>query len=374
LFPMPIAPVPLRPTADPNVADAMEIDPPREGVERHVPAGEIAAANQPQQQTEQPANTCVPAAPLVPERYEPMDVSGIGVYGTVYRALDRETGQVVAMKRVHLEDEFGEGVPAHVIREVSLLRDFQHPNIVRMLDIHVSGVSDFTLILEHIDIDLYRYQKAFRKSGQVMPFDQVKRYGKDLLNGIHACHVRLIVHRDLKPQNVLVSESGLKICDFGLARIFALPIKQYTHDVVTLWYRPPEILLGTITYGPEVDLWSAGCVLAEMATGLPTFSGDSEIGTIFKIFRLMGTPTEEAWPGSSKLDHWKPSFPRWPPTHLRPILDARPELGEQGLELLNGLLSVNPQARISSRKANNHKFFQREEPAPGGLVRVKQAV
>eukprot|EP00415_Alexandrium_ostenfeldii_P004965 UN4965 len=173
-----------------------------------------------------------------------------------------------------------------------------------------------------------------------MMMHQVAKYAQDLLSGIHACHVRMIIHRDLKPQNILIGENGLKICDFGLARVYTLPVKLYTHDVITLWYRAPEILLGVQKYGPEVDMWSAGCIITEMATSYPTFPGDSEIGTIFKILKLLGTPTEESWPGFSRLEYWKDTFPRWPPTGLEPIRTMQPELEGVGMDLITHLLDM----------------------------------
>jgi len=213
------------------------------------------------------------------------------------------------------------------------------------------------LVFEYVDDDLHRVLKSYRHARQLMPMHQVVKYAGDLLNGCQACHLRLIIHRDLKPQNILVSRDGLKICDFGLARMFSPPLKAYTHDVITLWYRSPEILLGTTIYGPEVDMWSAGCCIAEMATCQPLFPGDSEIGTIFKILRLLGTPTEQTWPGFSKLEHWKTSFPQWPPTDLETLLEVRPELGELGLDLLRGLLCLNPQARLPARRAKAHALL-----------------
>lgn len=290
-------------------------------------------------------------------KYERMEVSGVGVFGTVWKARDRENDQIVAIKRLQFQDDASDGVPAHVIREVCILRDFRHPNVVRLLDVHVSGVAEYNLVFEYIDNDLHKVLKGHRRAGEHMPMKQVVSYAKDLLSGCQACHLRLIIHRDLKPQNILVSREGLKICDFGLARMFSPPLKAYTHDVVTLWYRSPEILLGTAIYGPEVDMWSAGCCIAEMATCHPLFPGDSEIGTIFKILRLLGTPGEKTWPGCSQLEHWKDNFPRWPPTHLLPLLEARPELEKSGLELLRGLLCLNPQARLSARRAKNHEFL-----------------
>jgi len=291
------------------------------------------------------------------DRYEKLSVIGSGVFGTVYKARDKETDEIVAMKHLHLEGgDLCDGVPAQVIREVSLLRDFVHPNIAQLWSIQISGLGDYNLILEYIDLELHKVLRTHRKEGTFMPIEQVAKYSKDLLSGIHACHTRLIIHRDLKPQNILIGKDGLKICDFGLARIYSLPIKLYTHDVITLWYRAPEILLGVQKYGPEVDIWSAGCIVAEMATCYPTFPGDSEIGTIFKILKLLGSPTEESWPGFSKLEYWKESFPKWPPSGLEPIRAMRPELGETGIDLLKHLLDMNPQQRLSSRRAKNHPF------------------
>jgi len=177
------------------------------------------------------------------------------------------------------------------------------------------------------------------------------------LSGIFACHCRLILHRDLKPQNILIGHEGLKIADFGLARTFSLPMRSITHEVVTLWYRAPEILLGSQRYGTEIDMWSAGCIISEMATCMPIFPGDSEISMIFKIFQLLGTPTEAVWPDiRSTCEDFKTSFPKWPPTHLEPILEHRPEIGETGLDLIRGLLAMNPKSRLGARKAKGHVF------------------
>lgn len=294
------------------------------------------------------------------EKYDRLEVLGNGVYGTVYRAKDNETGDIVAIKRLHLDEESEDGIPPHIIREISLLRDFQHNNILRLLGIQCPdalGSPEFELIFEYLDTDLNKILKAHRCRNEHMPLDMVMKYSHQLLSGIHACHTRLIIHRDLKPENLLIGKDGLKIGDFGLSRFFSLPFKPYTHDVITLWYRSPEILLGCARYGPEVDMWSGGCIVAEMATSYPLFPGDSEIGTIFKILQLLGTPSEDTWPGLSHLEYWMSEFPRWPPTELMPIFEARPEITDAGLELLRGLLSLNPQARLTARKAKNATIF-----------------
>jgi len=297
----------------------------------------------------------------VEEKYEQEKIIGVGVYGTVYRAKEKATGRIVAVKKLKIEEDYGHGVPASVIREVVCLRDFTHPNIVEFIDIHITGSQDYSLIFEFVDGDLHQMLKGYRSNGTTMPMNLVKKYSLELLSGILACHNRLIIHRDLKPQNILVGRSGLKIGDFGLARMFSLPIRNYTLDVITLWYRAPEILLGTHTYGKEVDMWSTGCIIAEMATGKATFPGDCEIGTIFKIFKVVGTPSLDSWPQLRQLDHWKETFPKYPPTDLQGIYSLCPRLGPDGLDLLRNLLSLNPLTRMKARRAKESPFVQKKD-------------
>merc|ERR550514_466978 len=162
----------------------------------------------------------------------------------------------------------------------------------------------------------------------------IKALAFQLCNGIEFCHASRILHRDIKPQNLLIdNRMRLKIADFGLARAFSLPVPKYTHEVVTVWYRPPEILLGSALYSVPVDLWSIGCVLAEMATGAPLFAGDSEIDTIFKIFQKLGTPTEAMWPGVSELPDFKPTFPKWAPKGWANIRNTMAQIGTPGIQL-----------------------------------------
>ncbi|CAK0832739.1 unnamed protein product [Prorocentrum cordatum] len=295
-------------------------------------------------------------------RYVPLAEIGRGVYGTVLAARDSETNETVALKRITVDDDQADGVPAHIIREVSLLRDFSHRNVVQLRDVQAVGIREFQLVFEYVPGELHQMLKGHRRAGTQLPMARVLQYSQDLLRGIHACHARLIMHRDLKPQNVLVHPAdGLKICDFGLARAFSRPVRAYTPEVVTLWYRGPELLLGRAPYGPELDLWSAGCILAEMATSRPTFPGDSEIGTAFKIMQLLGSPTEATWPGFGQaLAHWSPRLPRWPPGDLAPIRDLRPELGEAGLGLIRSLLVMNPAARLTARRARGHAFLRQQ--------------
>jgi cyclin-dependent kinase len=190
---------------------------------------------------------------------------------------------------------------------------------------------------------------------------QVKKFTYQLLSGIRYCHAHRVLHRDLKPQNLLIDKEGnLKIGDFGLARAFGVPLRTYTHEVVTLWYRAPEILLGGRQYSTGVDMWSVGCIFAEMATRKPLFPGDSEIDEIFKIFRLLGTPTEQEWPGVTSFPDFKSSFPKWERKQDDELVNADgvKVLGDEGLNLLDALLVFDPAGRMSAKQAVHHPYFQ----------------
>jgi len=191
----------------------------------------------------------------------------------------------------------------------------------------------------------------------------IKSFSHQLCLGTEFCHARRIIHRDLKPQNLLVdSRQRLKIADFGLARAFSVPMPKYTHEVVTVWYRPPEILLGSELYSVPVDLWSVGCIIGEMATGQPLFAGDSEIDTIFKVFQKLGTPTVAEWPGLARLPDFKPTFPQWSHKGWENIRNTKAQVGSDGIDLLAQLLAFDPARRLSARGALRHRYFAGLEP------------
>lgn len=215
------------------------------------------------------------------------------------------------------------------------------------------------LVFEWMDKDLKKYTDTV--SGP-MPTKLVKSYLYQLLRGMDYCHRRGIMHRDLKPQNLLVDRYGsLKIADFGLARAFMVPIRQYTHEVVTLWYRAPEILLGQKAYAPGVDMWSVGTIFAEMVTKRPLWPGDSEIDELYQIFRTLGTPTEKTWPGVTSLRDYSEGFPKWPAKSLE---KAVPGLCKQGYDLLGKMLAYDPAKRISCKDAMAHPYFDDLDKTP----------
>ncbi|XP_009982765.1 PREDICTED: cyclin-dependent kinase 3 [Tauraco erythrolophus] len=292
------------------------------------------------------------------EVFQKVDKIGEGTYGVVYKARNRRTGQVVALKKIRLDSET-EGVPSTAIREISLLRELKHPNIVRLLDV-IHSRKKLYLVFEYLNQDLKKYMDSTQT--RELPFSLAKSYLFQLLQGVSFCHSHRVIHRDLKPQNLLINEAGaIKLADFGLARAFGVPLRTYTHEVVTLWYRAPEILLGCKYYSTSVDIWSIGCIFAEMVTGKALFPGDSEIDQIFRIFRTLGTPTEGTWPGVMQLPDYKEDFPQWPRKEMKEVI---PNLHRDGRDLLVQLLLYDPSRRISAKAALDHQYFWRSSRSP----------
>eukprot|EP00929_Paragymnodinium_shiwhaense_P012860 TRINITY_DN120745_c0_g1_i1.p1 TRINITY_DN120745_c0_g1~~TRINITY_DN120745_c0_g1_i1.p1 ORF type:complete len:331 (-),score=79.80 TRINITY_DN120745_c0_g1_i1:225-1217(-) len=293
----------------------------------------------------------------------PENVLGEGTYGTVYKARCRRTGQTVAMKKMKL-GQSEDGVPSTAIREIAVLKELPHQNVVQLRDVFCKP-EKLLLVFEYLEMDLKKYMKEVQKlvkGGQLMP-SVVKTLSQQLCRGIEFCHKNRVIHRDLKPQNLLLDSADknrpiMKIADFGLARAYSVPLPEYTHEVVTVWYRPPEILLGSKIYSIPVDLWGIGCVIAEMATGQPLFCGDSEIDTIFKIFQKLGTPTDEQWPALPTLPDFKRSFPKWPHRRWENIRNMQAQVGAEGIDLVEKMLAYDPTKRISARESLTHSYFR----------------
>ncbi|KAG2445351.1 hypothetical protein HYH02_008816 [Chlamydomonas schloesseri] len=280
---------------------------------------------------------------------------GSGSYGVVHKAINRETKELLAIKKVVHSIE--NGLSDSTIREISTLRELQHDNIVRLKDIiaTVNG-SHVHLVLEFLDCDLRHYLDTHAEASDI---NRIKSIVFQILRGIRHAHANSIMHRDLKPQNVLVgvSSGNVKITDFGLARCF-LPNEDraYTERVVTLYYRAPELLLGAQHYTSAVDLWSVGCIMAEMVNFEPLFKSDSEIGLLFKMFERLGTPTPDAWHEVSGLAYYSEHFPHFLPRRLE---DLVPRLANDpaGLDLLRRMLCYDPRQRITASEALAHPWF-----------------
>ena len=276
---------------------------------------------------------------------------GEGTYGVVYKARDRNTDEIVALKRIRLEVE-DEGIPSTALREISLLRELNHRNIVELKDC-VQEEGRLYLVFEFLDKDLKKYMESCTG---LLSQPLVKSYLFQICRGLAFCHAKGVMHRDLKPQNLLVTRDGiLKIADFGLARAFCPPIRPLTHEVVTLWYRPPEILMGAQSYAPPMDVWAVGTIFTEMVNKRPLFPGDSEIDQLYKIFRQLGTPNDEVWPGVTQLQDWNTSFPTW---YKSPYAETVTDnMDDNGLDLLELFLAYDPKDRITVKDALNHAYF-----------------
>ncbi|KHN80331.1 Cyclin-dependent kinase 1 [Toxocara canis] len=278
---------------------------------------------------------------------------GEGTYGVVYKGRNVKTNQMVAMKKIRLECE-DEGVPATALREMSLLRELRHPNIVS-LEAVIMQENRLYLIFEFLSMDLKKFLDSI-PDGVMMDAKLQKSYLYQVCQATCFCHQRRIIHRDLKPQNLLVDSKGaIKLADFGLARAIGLPLRAYTHEIVTLWYRAPEVLLGCPRYSMAVDVWSIGCIFAEMATKKPLFQGDSEIDELFSIFRVLSTPTESIWKGVSELPDYKETFPKWRGNTLAEKMNKY--LNADGIDLLQKMLIYEPGKRIAAKTILKDPYF-----------------
>ncbi|KAF7253008.1 hypothetical protein EG68_09090 [Paragonimus skrjabini miyazakii] len=289
------------------------------------------------------------------EEFECLNRIEEGTYGVVYRARDRKINEIVALKRLKMEKE-RDGFPITSLREINTLMKAQHENIVTVREVVVgSNMDKIYLVMDYVEHDLKSLMEIMNGPFSV---GEVKCLLVQLLRAVRHLHDNWILHRDLKTSNLLLSHQGiLKVGDFGLAREYGSPLKHYTEVVVTLWYRAPELLLGTKQYTCPIDLWSVGCIFAEFLLQRPLFPGKGEVDELNIIFRDLGTPTERIWPGVSQLPGMKKCvFTDYPYNQLRRRFTEK-QISDQGFDLLNSFLTYCPDKRVTAEKALNHAYF-----------------
>ncbi|XP_060865471.1 cyclin-dependent kinase 9-like [Metopolophium dirhodum] len=312
----------------------------------------------------------------VDKKYKLLSIIGQGSYGVVRKAQNILYQNIVAIKEL-LYHNTTEGFPITALREVRILQKLRHENIVRLIEICYNEAkeennyrSKFYLILEFCEYDLARLLNA-----KYVQFDlsEIKELIRQLLNGLHYMHTNKILHRDLKTSNILVTNEGiLKIADFGLSRSFSIPTKdkpnKYTNRVVTLWYRAPELLLGERNYGPAIDMWGAGCIMAEFWTRCPIMRGSSEAHQLKCISFIRGKITPEVWPKVVNYDIYKnivlPENYKVSGTEWKHIMHCISNV--HGCDLLEKLLHLDPEKRCDANTALDHDFFW-TDPMPTNL-------
>lgn len=296
-------------------------------------------------------------------KYEIIFKIGQGTFGEVFKAReDCPGGKVVALKKILMDNE-QEGFPITALREIKILQLLKHENIVSLHEICRSKAQamrkfkpSIFLVFEFCEHDLAGLLKNSEITFQP---SEKKKIAHQLFNGLHYIHKNKILHRDMKTANILITRNGvLKLADFGLARAFSFRDRvKYTNRVVTLWYRPPELLLGEREYGPEVDMWGAGCIVAELWTGTPLMQGNTEQEQLNLICNLCGSITPEVWPGVTKLDLYRNM--QLPDNKVRKIKERLRHFARDShaLDLLDKLFILDPSKRANSEDALDHDFF-----------------
>ncbi|KAK9760368.1 kinase subunit of RNA polymerase II carboxy-terminal domain kinase I, variant 2, partial [Basidiobolus ranarum] len=290
--------------------------------------------------------------------YEKIDQVGEGTYGKVYKARNRHTGIIVALKRIRMESE-KEGFPVTAMREIKLLQSMNHNHIIKIHEIAVNKGSVY-MVLDYMDYDLTGFL-AYPKLE--LTHAHIKCLMKQILEGIHYLHVKNVLHRDIKGSNILMNRKGeIKLADFGLARIHERNrLKDYTNRVITLWYRPPELLLGATKYGAEVDIWSVGCIMMELFLRKPIFQGSDEISQLEQIYRIMGVPNKADWPSVVDLPWFALVRPK--DKSGRKFRESfKKTMTPAALDLAEWLLTMDPSKRPVAKEALNHPYFTTEEP------------
>lgn len=287
------------------------------------------------------------------ETYQKIEKIGEGTYGTVYKAKETKTGKIVALKKIKIEEK--EGIPPTTIREISLLKSLSHPSIVHLIDVFYTK-NRLYMAMEYYPIDLRKFIDETRKKKEKISLKIINKLIYQILQALEYCHSRGVMHRDIKPQNILLDDQyNVKLADFGLARSVSVPLRTFTQEVVTLWYRPPELILNTKYYSESIDIWSAGTIFCELFTLHPLFAGDSEVDQLVKIIKILGTPIEETWEGLNELiKNFTLEVPFTQGLGLNSVLSVN----DSFLDLISQMFIYDPVKRISAKKALSHEYFK----------------
>ena len=241
------------------------------------------------------------------------------------------------------------GIPSNAIREFSLLRELNHPNIIKIEDIWYHRPR-LLLYMEYMECDLQKYIE----DNIPLPLSSIQHIIKNILEGVKAIHCSRTIHRDLKPANIFLnSELDIKIGDFSISRTYGVSSRPMTDEITTLYYRAPEVLIGMKNYSIQIDMWSWGCIFAELFLGYPLFTVDNESELILKIFKTLGTPDDDSW--SEIMNSISLSVPKYPQRHLE-----IERMDDWAVDLLNRMLSINPYQRISAKEALKHSYFMNQ--------------
>jgi serine/threonine protein kinase len=286
------------------------------------------------------------------QNYQQLDLLGQGTYGKVYKVRDRRTGgDFKAMKKCIVDQE-SEGVPVSSLREVDRLKRMAHPNIVKLEEAFFHKKKLY-LVFEYMETDLHNYLVRRERISR----SQGKDILRQILMGLDYCHRKGTLHRDLKPQNILIKGSNVQLADFGLARSVTKKQYPYTNGVQSLYYRAPEVILGEEEYQGSVDMWSVGCIFAELFGNTVLFRGRDELSQISEIFAKVGFPSHETWPAMVDLPKHAQLQAAIRPSEGVPIQQLAPALGATGLDLLGKMLTLDPAERISASEALAHPYF-----------------
>ncbi|KAF9730349.1 hypothetical protein PMIN06_009068 [Paraphaeosphaeria minitans] len=307
---------------------------------------------------------------------------GEGTYATVYRGHYRDDpSKLVAIKKMKKNTEWQDGINLDSLREMKYLAELHHPHVINLIAVFTTKDENINLVLEHLPRgelqDLWQ-DKSIAYGGA-----DVKAWSNMICQAVWWIHENFVLHRDIKSNNILIAaDNSLKLADFGLARSFANPEADMTYNVITRFYRPPELFLGSSHYGGCVDVWSVGCVIAELACREFFFWSNTDLEHLVKICDVFGVPTEADWPGISKLRFWKEQLENSPPKRPVPMSwwrNRMPLIGDAGIDLVKGLLAMDPVKRLDAKQALEHHYWtaapkpQKREnlPAKGGKAAEK---